>query len=184
MQRALGEHKAPGVLAQMARCAQQLLRQLQPPAQAVALRQGGVASQALECRLKCLMHHLVAMHARVLACHGLHQGVVHPQGHAHIAQGAAWPVADDGGGQGGTLAAVFLVDVLNHFLAALVFKVHVDVGRLVARAADETLKQQGAARGVNLGDAKAVTHRRIGRRAAPLAQDVAAAGKAHQVVYG
>ncbi len=40
MQRALGEHEAPGVLAQMARCAQQLLRQLQPPAQRW-LRQAG-----------------------------------------------------------------------------------------------------------------------------------------------
>ena len=37
---------------------------------------------------------------------------------------------------------------------------------------------------VDLGDAEAEAERRIGRRAAALAQDVLAAGEAHDVVHG
>jgi hypothetical protein len=102
---------------------------------------------------------------------------------AHVAQRAARAVADDHGGQRGALAAVLGVDVLDDLLAPLVLEVDVDVGRLVALAADEALEQQ-VLRRVHLGDAQAVAHRRIGRRAPALAQDAAAARKAHDVVHG
>ena len=42
----------------------------------------------------------------------------------------------------GAVAAVFLVDVLDHLLAPLVLEIDVDVGRLVALGADEALEQQ------------------------------------------
>jgi hypothetical protein len=80
-------------------------------------------------------------------------------------------VADDHGGQRGAVAAVLGVDVLDDLLAPLVLEVDVDVGRLVALAADEALEQQRHARRVDLGDAQAVADRRVGRRAAALAQD-------------
>ncbi len=67
---------------------------------------------------------------------------VEAEGLAHVADGAAAPVGDDGGGQRGALAAVLAVDVLDHLLAALVLEVDVDVGRLVALLADEALEQQ------------------------------------------
>ena len=112
------------------------------------------------------------------------QRFVNAQRAAHITQGAARSVADNGSGEGGTLTPVLGVDVLDHFLAALVFKVHVDIGRLVAFTADETLKQHAHTRRIDLGHAQAVTDRRVGGRAAPLAQDVATAGKGDDVVHG
>ena len=93
-------------------------------------------------------------------------------------------VADHGGGEPGAVAAVFLVDVLDHLLAPLVLEIDVDVGRLVARGADEALEQHVDARRIDRGDAEAIADRRIGRRAAPLAQDAALPGEAHDVVHG
>ena len=98
-----------------------------------------------------------------------------------VAQRRARAVADDGGGERRAIAPVFLVEVLDDLLAALVLEVDVDVGWLVALAADEALEEHARARGVDLGDAQAIADRRIRRRAAPLAQDAAAAREAHDV---
>ena len=49
---------------------------------------------------------------------------------------------------------------------------------------DEALEQQRHARRVDLGDAQAVADRGVGRRAAALAEDVARAREAHDVVHG
>ena len=93
-------------------------------------------------------------------------------------------VADHRGGEPGAVAAVFLVDVLDHLLAPLVLEIDVDVGRLAARGADKALEQHVDAGRVDRGDAEAVAHHRIGRRAAPLAQDAAAARERDDVVHG
>ena len=80
---------------------------------------------------------------------------------------------DDGGADGGAVAAISFVDVLHHQLAPLVLEVDVDVGRLVALLGDEALEQHvvvGLA-GIDRGDAEAEADRRIGRRAAALAED-------------
>jgi hypothetical protein len=57
---------------------------------------------------------------------------VEAQRPAHVAQGAARAVADDGGGQRGPVAAVLGVDVLDDLLAPVVLEIDVDVGWLVA----------------------------------------------------
>ncbi len=83
------------------------------------------------------------------------------------------------------LAPVLAVDVLQHLFAPLVLEVDVDVGRLVALARDEALEQQRrAALWIHRGDAQAVAHARVGRRAAPLAQDPLRARKGHYIVHG
>ena len=64
-----------------------------------------------------------------------------PQRLADVADGAARAVVDDGGADGGAVAAVACVDVLDHLLAPLVLEVDVDVGRLVALLGDEALEQ-------------------------------------------
>ena len=64
------------------------------------------------------------------------------------------------------------------------FKVHIDIGRLVAFAAHKALEHQVAAYRIDLRNVQAVTHDRIGRRATPLAQNLLAACKAHDVVHG
>jgi hypothetical protein len=61
---------------------------------------------------------------------------------AHLTHGAALAIVDDGGGDPRLLAAIAAKDVLHHFLAPLVLEIDVDVGRLVARGADEALEQQ------------------------------------------
>src|SRR5579862_9014336 len=66
----------------------------------------------------------------------------------------------------------------------LMLEIDVDVGRFVARGTDKALKQHVDARRVDRGDAKAITHHRIGRRAAPLAEDAAPARKGDDVVHG
>ena len=77
-----------------------------------------------------------------------------------------------------------VVDVLHHLLAPLVLEIDVDVGRLVARGGDEPLEQEVVLGGIDLGDPQAVAERRIGRRAAPLAQDLQRTGVADDVVDG
>ena len=89
----------------------------------------------------------------------LNQFKLNAQRLAHITQGAAWAVAGDGGGNGGAVMAVGVVDVLNDFFTALVFKVDINIGRLAALAADEALKQQVAFSRVNDCDAQAITNR-------------------------
>ena len=85
----------------------------------------------------------------------------------------------------GAVAAVALVDVLDHLLAPLVLEIDVDVGRLV-RAASETKRSKTIVpiSGRDRGDAEAVADDRIGRRAAALAEDAARAGEVDDVVDG
>ena len=49
---------------------------------------------------------------------------------ADFADRRARAVVDHGRGDPGAVAAIFLVDVLDHFLAPLVLEIDVDVGRL------------------------------------------------------
>ena len=84
------------------------------------------------------------------------------------------------------MAAVFAVDVLNDLFTALVLKVDVDVGRLIALSADETAEQQVHVFGcrVDLRHAQAITDHRVGRAAPALAQDALAARPVHDVGNG
>ena len=99
-----------------------------------------------------------------------------PERLADLADGGAAAIGDDGRGDAGMVASVVLVDVLDHLLAPLVLEIHVDVGRLAAIGGDKALEQEVAIARVDVGDAQAVTDRRVGRRAAALAEDVLAAG--------
>ena len=116
--------------------------------------------------------------------HAVNAFWVDAQGATHIAQGRARAVRDDHTGERRTVAAVFAVDVLDDLFPALVFKVNVDVGRLVAFGADEALKKQAHARGVDLGHAQAITDRRVGRAAPALAQDALVARPVRKVSHG
>ena len=82
------------------------------------------------------------------------------------------PVGDDVGDLGGVVAPVALVDVLDDLLAPARLDVDVDVGGPVALGRQEPLEQQAEGDGVGLGDAEGEAHRRVGRRAPPLAVDV------------
>ena len=107
-----------------------------------------------------------------------------PERLADVAQRALRPVRVQRRRQRRAVPAVLGVDVLHHLFAPLVLEVDVDVRRLVALLADEALEQHRHARRVDLGDAEAVADRRVGRRAAPLAQDALRARVADDVVDG
>src|SRR5206468_570952 len=94
----------------------------------------------------------------------------------------AGAVGDDGRGDAGALAAVTLIDVLDHFLAPLMLEVDVDIGRLAAVGGDEALEQQVGALRIDLGDAQAETHGGVRRRTAALAENVLVAGETDDVV--
>ena len=63
-------------------------------------------------------------------------------------------------------------------------EIDVDVRGLVALAGDEALEQHFHARRIDRGDAEAIAHRGVGRRAAALTQDVFAPRELHDVVDG
>ncbi len=107
-----------------------------------------------------------------------------PQGLADIPQRALAPVADHRGGQRCALAAVTAIDILDDFLAPLVFEIHVDVRRFITLFGDETLEQHFHTARVHGGNAEAITHGGVGRRSAALAENVAAAGEGDDIVDG
>ena len=92
---------------------------------------------------------------------------------ADVADGAAAAIGDHRRGHAGAIAAVFFVDVLDHFLAALVLEIDVDVRRLAASGGEETLEQHVDFIGIDAGDSQAIADGRVGRRAATLAENSA-----------
>ena len=106
------------------------------------------------------------------------------EGLADLAHRRTRAVGDDGRGDAGAVAAVFVVDVLDHLLAPLVLEIDVDVGRLVALGRDEALEEELGLLRIDLGDAEAEADGRVRRRAAALAEDLLLAGVADDVVDG
>ncbi len=109
---------------------------------------------------------------------------IHTQRLAHILQGRTRMIDHHRRRQRGAMAPILVVDILHDFLAPLVLEIHVDIGRLVALFRDEALEQQRGHRRIDLGDAQAIAHTGVGRRAAPLAQDALAAREVHHIVDG
>ena len=92
---------------------------------------------------------------------------------ADLARGAASAIGDDVGRHAGAVPAVFLVDVLNDALAAIAARqIEIDVGPLAALFGQEALEEQLHADRIDRGDAEAVAHGAVGRRPAPLHEDV------------
>ena len=116
---------------------------------------------------------------RQLGGHVLRQA----HGAADLADRAAGAVADDGGANRRPFAAVALVQVLDHLFAPLMLEIDVDIWWFAAILGDEAFEQQVVFGRVHGGDAQHVADRRIGRRAAPLAQDAAAAGEPHDLMH-
>ena len=93
------------------------------------------------------------------------------QGLAHVADGRAGAIGDDLGGHAGPLAAVLVVEYCSTSSRPLVLEIDVDVGGLVALAADEALEQHVDPVGIDRRHAQAIADGRVGRRAASLAQN-------------
>ena len=91
---------------------------------------------------------------------------------------------DDRRAKPGAVAAVALIDPLDHLLAPLVFEIHVDVGWLAPMARDEAFEHHADHVGRDIGDAEGPANDRIGRRSPALTQDAALAGLGHDVMHG
>ena len=102
-----------------------------------------------------------------------------PEYLADLADGRTAAIGDDGCRNAGMVASIVPVNVLNHFLAAFVLEIHIDIGRLAAIGGDKPLEQQAAVARVNIGDVKAVADGRVCSRATALTQDVLPARVSH-----
>ena len=92
---------------------------------------------------------------------------------AHFARGAAAAIGDDVGGHRRAQPAVLLVDVLDDALAAIAARqIEIDVGPLAALLRQEALEQQLHLDRIDGGDPEAVADGAVGRRPAPLHEDV------------
>ena len=84
-------------------------------------------------------------------------------------------------------AIVVVVHVVEHFLAAVVLEVDVDVGRLGlavdARLGEKALEEQSMAHRIHRGDAETVRDGGIGGAAATLAENALLAREVHRVPH-
>ena len=83
----------------------------------------------------------------------------------------------------GVLAPIPLIHILQHPLAFAVRKININVWRLGALFAQETLKQQLKRHRINRRNAQAIAHSTIGRGTAALAQNPFAPREAHNVPH-
>ena len=158
------QHEAADVLREMAREAEQLRREADRLAD---LGVGGIEPGLADVLVGDLAVALAPDSAGERRGHVL----LEAQRLADLADRHARAVVDDGRADGGALAAVARIEVLDHLLAPLVLEIDVDVGRLAALGGDEALEQQVDLGRIDAGDAEAEADRAVGGRAAALAQD-------------
>ena len=171
----LGQHEAARMLRQMARKADQFLRNIQGHLQAA------VAGIHVELFGVFGLHTVLAPAPDLT---GERRGNVLGQAErfAHFTDGAAGAIAGHGGAQGGMGAAVGFIDPLDNFLAPFMFEIDVDIRRLTALGADEAFEQQIAFGRIDGGDTEHVADCAVGGTAAALAQDVLRTGKPDDAV--
>ena len=167
---ALADHHAAGVLAEMPR---QILDAHRHSSANVRMR--GISSdRPAASRLRAS----VSFGSRELeVVHHLREPIdlllVERQRLADLARGAAAAIGDDVGGHRRAQPAVLLVDVLDDALAAIAARqIEIDVGPLAALLRQEALEQQLHLDRIDGGDAEAVADGAVGRRPAPLHEDV------------
>src|SRR5260221_8598236 len=81
---------------------------------------------------------------------------------ADIADGCAWPIADDGCRQASAITAIFLIDMLNDVFALFMFEVDIDIWRLFAFFADEPFEEQFTFRGIDSSNAETIADSGVG----------------------
>ena len=166
--RAVADDHAPGVDAEMAGEAEELVRQL-PDLRGHALRRPRPRRAACQ-RSICLLH---------ASC----WPGENPSALRDVAHGRAGPVADHVRHLSRPIAPVAAVDVLDDLLPAARLDVEVDVGVAVAGRGQEPLEQQAVRHRVHVRDPQRVADRGVRRRAAALAEDPRRAAEGHDVVH-
>ena len=152
VQAVVGEDETAGVLAQVARETDKLARQVKRQPQAA------IAEVEVE-PLDVPGLDALAGIAPDLGGQALDDVFRQSQGLAHVAQGAAGPVADDRRAQGRVATSIGLEYPLDDDLAALMLEIDINVRRLLTLLADEALEQEVIAFRVDRGDAQHIADR-------------------------
>ena len=97
---------------------------------------------------------------------GVHLGIGHVQGPAHVPDGPLGGHGAKGDDLGHVVGAVFAVDVVDNLSPAAVAEVHVDIGHGHPLGVEEAFKVEGVLHGVHVGDVQAVGHHGPGGGAA------------------
>src|SRR5690606_34313340 len=108
----------------------------------------------------------------------------HTQCLTYIADGATTAVGNHRRGKRGTLAAVFIVNVLDNFFTALVLEINIDIRWLIALFGNKALKQNIDLTWRYFGNKQAIADHRIGCRAAPLTENILCPCKFDNVMHG
>src|SRR6056297_308993 len=105
-----------------------------------------------------------------------------PHDLADLADCGARPEMNDRGAESGAVAAIPLIDPLDHLLATFMFEIHVYIRWLAPVFRDETLEHHGDLIRSHIGYAQKVTQDRIGGRTAPLTENADGARILHDVM--
>ena len=109
------------------------------------------------------------------------------EGAHRIADGVRPAVHLDDAGDGRLGPVVFLIDVIEHFLAPVVLDVDIDVGRLGlsidANLREKSLEQEAVPHRIHCRDGETVSHRRIRGAAATLAENSLLLCEVHRVPH-
>src|SRR6185437_11099031 len=103
---------------------------------------------------------------------------------ADLAHRTARAIADHGRAERRPLAAIGLVDPLDHLLAPLMFEIDIDIGRLLAVRADEALEEEIAFLRIDRGDAEHEAHGGVSGGAPALAENLLRAREADDRIDG
>ena len=173
---AAGHHHAAHVLAEVAGKADELADERREPRARVA--------RGVEPRFGQPRRQILQMVAHVDHSRDRLDAIEREAEHlGEIADGRPQPIRNHLGRHRRPGAAVGVVDVLQHLLAAVVLEVDVDVGSLPPLAAHEPLEEHVHPRRVHRRDSEAVADAGVGRRATALAEDAAATGKPHDIEH-
>ena len=99
----------------------------------------------------------------------------------HITDGRTAAIGHDLGRDTGPLPSVLGIKILQHFLATLMFEIHINIGCLVPLPTDKPFEQHVSTVGINSSNPQTVTNSRICRRAATLAKNATIASKLYQI---
>ena len=173
--RLMAEQKTAGMNRQMARKIQNLVGELE---QMLVQPGGGVdAHRRQHFRPNVFV-------GRKKLRHSIERGLGKAQSLADVAQRRARAVAHHVGDHGGAVAAVFLVNMLDHFFAPVMLDVEIDIRRLGALHGNKALEEQAHAHRIDGRDAEAITNHRIRRRAASLAKNIVGAAELDDLPHG
>ena len=113
--------------------------------------------------------------------HPVHIAVGHAQRPPHIPDGRPCSQRAEGDYLGHVVLAVFLGDIGDDLIAAVVLEIEVDVRHLLALHVEEALEDQLVLQGIDVGDVKRIEYEARGGAPSHAEEDTALLGEGYQV---